>query len=182
MTVEQSIGLLLALFVMCIGLAGSILPGIPSTPLVLLAAIGHRLYFGDTGASIFVLVLLGVIMLFSLAVDYVASMVGAKKLGATWRGVLGAVVGALIGIFFSLPGIILGPFVGALTFEMVGGREFREAARAGMGAMLGLLVGAIGKLGCCAAMIELFAFSVVSRSGTKLEAGAVEFLVRSWLG
>jgi uncharacterized protein len=182
MTVEQTIGLLLALVVMCIGLAGSVLPGIPSTPLVLIAAIGHRLYFGDAGPSILVLVLLGLLMLFSLAVDYLASMVGAKKLGATWRGVLGAVVGALVGIFFSLPGIILGPFIGALTFEMVGGREFKEAARAGVGALLGLLVGAIGKLACCVAMIALFAMSVLARSGTALGTDVAQLFSRVGLG
>ena len=51
MTTEQIIGLSLALFVMCFGLAGSVLPGIPGTPLVVLAAVAHRLYFGATSAS-----------------------------------------------------------------------------------------------------------------------------------
>src|SRR6266850_3595983 len=107
---------------MCVGLAGSILPGVPSTPLVMLAAIGHRLYFGPTGASNLMLVVLGVLMVVSLVMDYLASMAGAKKLGATWRGVLGAVVGGVIGIFLGPLGILLGPFLGALVFEMVGGR------------------------------------------------------------
>ncbi len=164
MTVDQVIGLSLALFVMCIGLAGSILPGIPSTPLVLLVAIGHRLWFGQAGASNLVLIFLGLLMVASLVMDYLASMYGAKRLGATWRGVLGAVVGGLIGIFFALPGILIGPFLGALAFEVMGGREWKQAARAGLGAVIGLFVGALGKLACCAAMIGLFAFSVVMQS------------------
>jgi uncharacterized protein len=168
MTLEQIIGLSIALFVMFIGLAGSILPGLPSTPIVLIAAIGHRLYFGSASVGNFVLVLLVLLTLFSLLVDYLASMVGAKKLGATWRGALGAVIGALIGLFFSLPGIVLGPFLGALLFEMAAGRAFNEAARAGMGAVLGLLAGAIGKLACCVAMMALFTFSVISRSGESM--------------
>src|SRR5262245_37834732 len=116
MTADQIIGLALALFVMCFGLAGSVLPGIPSTPLVMLAAIGHRLCFGAASASTLVLILLGLLMALSLVMDYLASMYGAKRLGATWRGVLGAVVGGMIGIFFALPGIIIGPFFGALLF------------------------------------------------------------------
>lgn len=158
-------GLSLALLLMCAGLAGSILPGIPSTPLVLLAAIVHRLYFGEHGANNWVIGILLVLTVLSLVVDYLASMVGAKKLGASWRGVLGAVVGGLIGIFFSLPGILVGPFLGAMSFEMIGGREFKVAARAGVGATLGLLVGALGKLGCCVAMMTLFAVNVILRSG-----------------
>ena len=42
---KQIIGLALALFVMGVGCLGSILPALPSTPLVLIAAIGHKLYF-----------------------------------------------------------------------------------------------------------------------------------------
>src|SRR5438552_18176447 len=164
MTADQIIGLSLALFVMCFGLAGSVLPGIPSTPLVMLVAIGHRLWFGAASASNLALVILGGLTVLSLVMDYLASMYGAKRLGATWRGVLGAVVGGMIGIFFSIPGIVLGPFLGALLFEMVGGREWKEAARAGLGAVIGLFVGALGKLACSTAMMGLFAFSVIARS------------------
>ena len=164
MTAEQIVGLSLALLVMCFGLAGSVLPGIPGTPLVVLAAVAHRLYFGATGASNTALVIIVLLMLLSIVMDYLASMYGAKRLGATWRGVLGAVVGGLIGIFFAIPGIILGPFVGALLFEMMGGREWKEAARAGLGAVIGLLVGAVGKLACCVAMMGLFAFNVIYQS------------------
>ena len=55
-------------------------------------------------------------MILSLVLDFLASVVGAKKLGATWRGMLGAVVGATVGLFFSLPGLILGPLLGAFLF------------------------------------------------------------------
>jgi len=163
-TIEEIIGLALALFVMCFGVAGSVLPGLPSTPLILLVAVGHRLYFGPLGASTVTLIVLGALTLTSLAMDYLASMYGAKKLGATWRGVLGAVVGGMIGILFSLPGIIIGPFLGALLFEMIGGREWKAAGRAGLGAVIGLFVGALGKLACCVAMVGLFAGNVVVRS------------------
>jgi uncharacterized protein len=149
---------------MCFGLAGSVLPGIPSTPLILLVAIGHRLYFGAASASMVALIVLGALMVLSLVMDYLASMYGAKRLGATWRGVLGAVVGGMIGIFFSIPGIVLGPFLGALLFEMAGGREWKEAARAGLGAVIGLFVGALGKMACCVSMMGLFAASVIYAS------------------
>jgi uncharacterized protein YqgC (DUF456 family) len=65
-----------------------------------------------------------------------------------------------------LPGIILGPFLGALAFELAGGRHLKEAALAGVGAMLGLLGGALGKLLCCLVMIAIFAVNVIWRSGS----------------
>ena len=179
MSPEQIAGLSITLIVMLVGLAGSVLPGVPSTPLVMIAAVGHRLYFRETSAGTVILLILLVLMLFSLLTDYLATMYGARRLGATWRGVVGAVIGAVIGIFFSLPGVILGPFLGAMVFEMIGGRELRSAARAGLGAFIGLLGGAVVKLATCVAMIALFAVDVIHRSTTA--KAPLEVAVR-WIG
>jgi uncharacterized protein YqgC (DUF456 family) len=163
-TAEQIIGLSLALIVMLCGLVGSVIPGVPGTPLVLVAAIAHRLYFGAASANNWVLAGLVALTLLSLLFDYLASMFGAKKLGATWKGILGAIIGGLVGLFFGFPGIILGPFLGALLLEMAGGRKLKPAAQAGLGALLGLLAGAVGKLAICVAMIGLFTVNVIWRS------------------
>ena len=163
-TAEQIIGLSLALLVMLCGLVGSVIPGVPGTPLVLVAAVAHRLYFGAASANNWVLAALVLLTLLSFLFDYLASMFGAKKLGATWKGIVGAVGGGLLGLFFGFPGVILGPFLGALLLEMAGGRELKPAARAGLGALLGLLAGAVGKLAICLAMIGLFTLSVIWRS------------------
>jgi uncharacterized protein YqgC (DUF456 family) len=164
MTVTQIIGLIVALSVMLCGSVGSMVPGIPGTPLVLAAAVGHRLCFGATGPNNWVLAVLVLLTLISVGLDYVASVVGAKKLGATWRGILGAIIGGFVGLFFSVPGIILGPFLGALLLEFAGGRDLKPAAKAGMGALLGLIVGAAGKFAICVAMMLLFAANVIYRS------------------
>ncbi|HTL74649.1 MAG TPA: DUF456 domain-containing protein [bacterium] len=164
MNTEEMIGLSLALLVMLAGLVGSVVPGLPGTPLILVAAIGHRLYFGDASASNLVLGVLVGLTIVSLAFDFLATALGAKKFGATWRGALGALIGGIVGLFFSLPGIILGPFLGAMLFEMLGDKEFKKAAHAGLGAMLGLLLGIVGKFSIGVMMAVLFAVNVVMRS------------------
>jgi len=166
MTTEQIIGLSLTLLVMLAGLIGSLLPVLPGTPLILAAVIGHRLYFGTASVSNFVLLVLVGLMLVSLVFDFLASMFGAKKFGATWLGVTGAVIGGIIGLFFSLPGIILGPFLGAMLFEMLGDKEFKKAAHAGLGATLGLLLGIVGKFSIGVVMIILFTTDVILRSAS----------------
>jgi uncharacterized protein len=163
-TTEEIVGLSLTMLVMLAGLVGSLLPVLPGTPLVLVAAIGHRLYFGAASISNLVLGILVALTLISLVFDFLASLLGAKKFGATWRGMTGAVVGGIIGLFFNLPGIILGPFLGAMLFEILGDKEFKKAARAGLGATLGLLLGIIGKFSIAVMMIILFATNVVLRS------------------
>jgi len=164
MTVEEILGLSITLLVMLFGFAGSIVPVLPGTPLVLIAALGHRLWFGQHSASALVLIGLVVLTLGSVLLDYLASMYGAKRFGATWRGVLGAAIGGLVGIFFSLPGIIIGPFIGAMVFELMGGYEIEKASRAGLGATFGVFAGAIGKCVVSVVMITLFTVSVILQS------------------
>ena len=149
---------------MLAGLAGNVLPGLPGTPLVMLGAILHRLYFGQNSVSNLVLLILAVLTAAAIAFDYLASAIGAKRFGATWRGALGAAVGALVGLFFGIPGIILGPFIGATLLEMGGGQQIKPAAKAGAGAMVGLLIGAVGKLSLSATMIGLFVINVLLRT------------------
>jgi len=163
-TWEQIIGFSLAMFVMLVGLVGSVVPGLPGTPLALIAAIAHRLYFGAASVNNFVLLVLVMLTVVSLVFDFLASVLGAKQFGATWRGAAGAVVGGVIGIFFSVPGIILGPFVGAALFEMFGDQEFKKAVKAGVGAVIGLLLGTVGKSVICVIMMALFATNVIYRS------------------
>src|SRR3954471_17794148 len=109
MTAEEIIGLTLALLVMLVGFIGSIVPLLPGPPLVLIAALLHRLWFGQHSASAPVLLYLAALTVAALLLDHVASVCGAKRFGATWRGLLGAFVGGVIGIFFNIPGIIIGP-------------------------------------------------------------------------
>ena len=153
MSWDQVIGLVLTVAVMGVGVIGCMFPGVPGTPVVMLAALGHRLYFGTHGAATWVLWALGVLTVTSVVMDYVATYLGARRMGASCKGILGAFVGGVIGIFFGLPGLLLGPLLGALTFEVLSGRRLRDSFRAGVGATLGLIAGSIGRLACCLKMI-----------------------------
>lgn len=164
MTTEEIIGLVAVLILMGIGCAGSVLPGIPSTPLVLVAALGHKLYFRENSVGWLAIGLLVLVTVIALVMDYLATLYGAKRFGATKKGMIGAIVGGIVGLFFPFPGILIGPFIGSALFELIGGREFKPSVRAGLGATLGLFAGAAGKLLCCFAMLGLFTVSVIWNS------------------
>lgn len=164
MSLPEALGLSLALLVMLVGLAGCVLPALPGTPLILAAAVAHRLWFGPAGAPWWVLGVLLFLMLLSIAAEHLAGMFGAKTLGATRRGMIGAVVGGLLGLFFGPAGILLGPFLGAVAGELTGGREFRASAKAGFGAAVGVLAGTAGKLACGLAMTGLFLAELLWRA------------------
>lgn len=152
-----------ALMVMLVGLVGSVVPGLPGTPLILAAAIGHRLIRGDAGVSGWVLGVMALITAASVGLDFLASSMGAKRMGATWRGMVGAALGALLGLLWIPVGLVAGPLLGAMALEMLGGREWREAGRAGLGAVLGLVAGALGKVACGLGMIGLFVAHMLVR-------------------
>ena len=160
MTPTEVMGFILTLLVMLVGMAGAALPGLPGTPLIFLAALGHRLCFGDQSASRIVVFVLGILTLASLALDFLASTYGAKRLGATWRGSTGAFLGAVAGLFMFPPwGLVLLPLAGAAAAEMLGGRPWKEAGKAGLGAALGVVAGTLGRIAFSLAMVALWLFS-----------------------
>ncbi len=161
MNATEVTGFVVALLVMLLGFAGSLLPVLPGPPLIFLAALIHRLIFTDKGASIWVLVTLGTLTAVSFFLDFLASVYGAKRLGATWRGLLGAFIGGLIGLFTSPLGLLLGPLLGAVLGELLGGRKWLEAGKAGLGAILGILVGTAGKVACALGMIGLWTLHIL---------------------
>jgi hypothetical protein len=146
-----------AVLLVIIGLAGTVLPVLPGTALVfgglLLAAWADG--FSRVGAL--TLVILGLLTALAFAADFIASALGAKKLGASPRGITGAAVGAVVGLFFGLPGIVLGPFVGAGAGELSARRELLHAGRAGLGTWIGLVLGTIAKLTLSFLMVGVFA-------------------------
>jgi len=160
----EIIGLSLALLIMLAGLIGGLIPGFPGTLVVLGAVIIHRLCFGAASVNKSVLIILVLLTVVALVFDFLAGWLGASKFGATWRGAVGAVLGGIIGLFFGLPGIIIGPFVGATLLELTGGGEWKPAAKAGLGATVGLFVGIVGKFSINVIMILLFTTNVILRS------------------
>ena len=80
------------------------------------------------------------------AVDWAASILGAKATGASRWALIGSAVGLLVGLFLGLPGILLGPAVGALVFEYAKDPNFERALKAGAGAFVGFVVGSVLKV------------------------------------
>ncbi|QKT03380.1 DUF456 domain-containing protein [Ectothiorhodospiraceae bacterium 2226] len=138
------------------GLAGLILPALPGPPLLfvglLFAAWAED--FAHVGAG--TLIALGILAVLMYLVDLAATAYGARHFGASGRAMMGAAVGALVGLFFGLPGVLIGPFVGAVIGELSMRRPIGSAGRAGVGAWLGMAIGAAVKLALGFVMIGVF--------------------------
>lgn len=147
---------ILAAVLVLIGLAGTLLPILPGVPLIfmglLVAAWADN--FQHVGAV--TLTILGVLTAVAIAADFLASALGAKKLGASPKAVVGATLGAIVGMFFGLPGLVLGPFVGAVVGELSAKRELLQAGKSGLGTWLGLLLASVAKLTLSFLMLGVF--------------------------
>jgi uncharacterized protein YqgC (DUF456 family) len=140
-----------------IGLAGMLLPIIPGAP-ILFAGLVMAAWADDFAyVGLWTLVLLGILAGLTYVVDLLAGAFGVKRFGASPRAMVGAAVGTLLGLFFGLLGVIIGPFVGASIGELTTSRNLETAGRAGIGATLGLAIGAAAKLALAFTMLGIFA-------------------------
>lgn len=138
------------------GLAGMVLPVLPG-PLLLFAGLWMAAWAeGFAFVGMKTLIALGVMAVLAYLADFAAGAFGARRSGASPRSVWGATLGAVVGIFFGLPGLLLGPFIGAVIGEFSARSNLAAAGRAGWGATIGMALGIAAKLALGIAMVGLF--------------------------
>jgi uncharacterized protein YqgC (DUF456 family) len=138
------------------GLIGAIVPALPGIPLIFG---GIWLMAGTDGyhhLGLWWLIGIAMIGAVGLTCDLLAGAVGAKRVGASKRAVGGALAGTVIGIFFGLPGLLIGPFFGAVLGELSTGNSIQRSTQVGVGAWIGLIFGTIIKLVASVMMVALF--------------------------
>jgi uncharacterized protein YqgC (DUF456 family) len=151
---------LLAAIIVVAGLAGTIVPALPGVPLVFAGLFVGAWIDGFDTVGWGTLGIMAVLTVVAVVVDFIASAAGARYLGASSRAFWGATAGAVVGIFFGIPGMLLGPFIGAVIGEISGGNDLVRSGRAGVGAWLGIVVATAVKLAIAFLMIGLFLFRV----------------------
>ena len=136
---------------MLIGIIGCIVPGLPGVPVAYvglwIAQATDKIDF-----SWQFLLIWGIVTVVVSILDYIVPAWGTKKYGGTKYGVWGSTIGVIVGLFFGAVGVIIGPLVGAVLGELISGKQFNEALRAGWGSFIGILVGTVLKLVCCGLM------------------------------
>lgn len=143
------------------GLVGAVVPMLPGTALIMLGVLLQKILLPAT-LSWLAVGWIALFFLLSVVADFAGVIVGARLFGGTKWGMTGASGGALVGMFFSLPALLLGTFLGAVAAEKyVAKRTHRESLRAGVGATAGFLLSTVLRLACALAMIALFLFAVL---------------------
>jgi len=145
-----------------IGLVGCIVPLLPGTTLILAAMILHKLLL-PAQLSWWVVGVIALFWLFSVLADVLGILLGTRLFGGSKWGMTGAGGGALVGMFFSLPALLLGTFLGAVAAEkLVAKKSHGASLRSGVGAATGFLLSTVARVTCALVMIALFLAATLS--------------------
>jgi len=142
-----------------VGFLGSVLPILPGPPISWagLLLLKWTTYVSDHGQAYenTLWILLFFVVLVTI-LDYVVPIMGTKKFGGSKRGVWGATIGVVVGLFFGPLGIIIGPFLGAYIGEISTGKKDKDALRAAWGSFVGFMMGVGMKLMVCGTILFFF--------------------------
>lgn len=147
----------LAIILMLVGLAGTIMPALPGVTLIFLTIAAYGWYEGFHSITAYYLIILAGLTLLSHVVEYLSAYWGAKKYGSSKYGTWGAIIGMLLGMFVFPPlGIFVGAFGGAVLGEYISCSNWEKATRAGLGTLVGILSGMVFNVMMALGMIISF--------------------------
>ncbi len=152
----MTLGWVAVVLLIVAGVAGSILPALPGTILVLAGIVLGAWLDDFTRVKWWVVMIVSILAVLAWVTDYLATVMGAKKAGASTLAIIGAALGTIVGIFMGLVGVLFMPFVGAVIGEYIAQKNAKQAAKVGVATWLGLLVGTVVKLVLVFMMIGIF--------------------------
>ncbi len=141
------------------GFAGLLLPALPGVLLVFAGLVFAAWAEGFAFVGWGTISILAILTVAAYAIDAVAGLLGAKRFGAGKYGLAGATIGTVIGLAFGLPGIIAGPFIGAVLGELYAQKDVHAAGIAGIGVWIGIAVGTAVRIAIAFVMVGVFLFA-----------------------
>lgn len=144
--------IVLGIILILVAIMGSILPLLPGPPVAYLGLILQQMRDPNPFTARFLWIWAGIVVL-ALILDYVIPIWGTRRYGGTKYGVWGCTIGFLLAFWMGPLGVIIGPFLGALVGELIGGQDSRKSLRAAWGSFVGFLLGSFLKLVICFMML-----------------------------
>ncbi len=148
---------------------------LPGTWLILGGALLYGWWAEWVGVGGWIIAALVLCAVVAEAAEMFASVVTARKAGASKRAAWGGFIGAFLGMFllsFLVPiplvgtmvGALVGCFTGAMIGELSSRREVVQGTKVGFFSALGFVIGMVTKMAIAAAMAGLLVASVVFTS------------------
>jgi len=128
---------------------GCIIPVIPGPLMAFIAVAIYNICYPSQFNGWTFLITSAALTALAQVADFLFTYFGAKKFGASWRGILGSMIGVFVGLFIppQIIWIFLCPALFAMIFELFGNKTVVQSAKAGFGAFLGSVASTGLKLG-----------------------------------
>lgn len=147
----------LTICLLIVGIIGSVVPFLPGPMLIFAAGIIHTVLRPESGMSTWGIVVLSLGLVLSYVVDFVSGAMGARWFGASRWGIAGVFIGGIVGMFFIPFGLVLGPLIGGISFELIFAKKrLQPAAKSAWGSLLGTGVGLVLRLIVALGMVATF--------------------------
>ena len=147
---------ILAVAMIVVGVAGTVLPALPGAVLVFGGIALAAWIDGFTEISGWTVGVVAVLTVLAFAADYVAALLGAKKAGASRLAIAGAAIGTVAGVFTGFVGLLFMPLLGAAIGEYIADRDMMRAGKVGVATWIGLLLGTAAKVALVFTMVGIF--------------------------
>ncbi|WP_240419306.1 DUF456 domain-containing protein [Paenibacillus periandrae] len=148
---------IIVILLFIIGMIGAVYPIFPGAIAIFAAFFVYGWMVSFEPFGIWFWVIQSTIFVGLIVADYAVSALGVKRFGGNKASVIGSMIGLIVGPFvIPVVGLIVGPFLGAVIGELIIGTETKQAFRAGLGALIGLLSSVVVKVVLQALMIILF--------------------------
>jgi len=150
------IGWIVAFLFVLVGIAGTVVPGLPGTILVFAGLWLAAWMDGFSRVGYPLLVVLGILSVLAYFLDVLTASFGVKRVRASRQAVIGAAAGTLAGMLMGFPVLICLSFLGAAAGEYLARNDLRQAGRADLAAWLGLVLGTLARLALVFVMLGIF--------------------------
>ena len=143
----ETIIIILAITAGIIGIAGSILPGLPGTPVSWIGMLILYIWGNGTNAagdpmSTKTLIIWGIVVVIVSIIDYIVPMYFTKVTGGSKYAERGALIGLVAGIILTPIGMIAGSFLGAFLAELLyAKKDPTSSLKAAIGSFIGFIAG-----------------------------------------
>lgn len=154
--VSVSLWWILSVLLIVAGVAGTVLPALPGTLLVLAGIVLGAWIDDFAQVGLVSLIIVTVLAVLSWVLEYVAGLMGAQKAGASRQALVGAALGTVAGLFMGLVGVLFMPLVGAAVGEYLAQKDRQRAVHVGLATWLGLMAGLVAKVVIAFMMIGVF--------------------------
>lgn len=139
-----------------LGLLGTVLPLLPGTLLVWGGVLLGAWIDDFTRVGVGTVSVVSVLAVLAWGLDFVAGLLGARRVGASKQALVGAALGTVLGLFMGLVGVLFMPLVGAAVGEYWAQKNQQRAAKVALATWLGLMLGMVAKVVLSFVMVGIF--------------------------